>query len=85
MPNKSTLNDNYDIDHNKSGTSLSLKRKSKRDNIQSCYVRIRFKSIINTEGYCYSIMLNTNLMHNHPPDKSKTKEVIIYIYITFIL
>ena len=79
MHTKSKLNNNQ-LDNNKVvETSTSLKRNTKRDNIQSCYFRIKFKKTANNGGYCYSFVLNTNLIHNHPPDKSKNKEVMIYI------
>ena len=83
MNNKPNLND-IEMNNDKTETS-SLKRNVKRDNVQSCHFRIRFKKTINTEAHHYVLVLSANLIHNHPPDKSKNKEVIIYIYNSYTL
>ena len=53
----------------------------KRDNIHACYFRIKFKR--DKKGNDFMLANNCNLLHNHPPVKSKDKDVS-KTYIKFI-
>lgn len=48
-------------------------RHIKRDNIHACYFRIKFKR--DKKGNEFILMNNSNLLHNHSPDKSNNKDV----------
>ena len=52
-------------------------RKNKRDNVQSCYFRIKYKQDKQTKNFRF--IIGSNFIHNHPPNNSKNKEVILKI------
>lgn len=53
----------------------TLQRQNKRDNVQSCYFRIKYKQDKYTKNFRFIIGSNFNFVHNHPPNNSKNKEV----------
>jgi hypothetical protein len=51
----------------------TLQRQNKRDNVQSCYFRIKYKQDKYTKNFRF--IIGSNFIHNHPPNNSKNKEV----------
>ena len=68
-----TANDTSHLIENIEYNQTKHERLIKRDNIHACYFRIKFKR--DKKGNDFLIVTNSNLLHNHPPVKSKDKDV----------
>lgn len=74
---------NYEENSPSTSENCKSSRKIKRQNIEACRFRLKFKQ--DKESHLYILHKSSNFIHNHPPHENISVEVSIFLFVKFIL